>query len=103
MLAASGLGVPCSAVCRLHIACCCCQRQGWRALPPWPWHHCCRCHRCAWPCPADLPAGTAQLLRSVSLFSLVNALAEKLRGVFVPYYGLLLDACVGHLTGDWLK
>jgi hypothetical protein len=52
------------------------------------------------PRPADLPAGTAQLLRSVSLFSLVNALAEKLRGVFVPYYGLLLDACVAHLTGD---
>ncbi len=50
---------------------------------------------------ADLPVGTGQLLRSLSLFSLVNALAEKLRGVFVPYYGLLLDACVAHLSGKW--
>ena len=71
--------------------------------PPalWPGAHCpCRLRP---PCPADLPAGTAQLLRSVSLFSLVNALAEKLRGVFVPYYGLLLNACVAHLTGEWLN
>ncbi|PRW61623.1 hypothetical protein C2E21_0211 [Chlorella sorokiniana] len=47
---------------------------------------------------SDLPVGTGQLLRSLSLFSLVNALAEKLRGVFVPYYGLLLDVCVAHLS-----
>lgn len=55
------------------------------------------------PCPAPaagLPVGTGQLLRSVSLFSLVNALAEKLRGVFVPYYGLLLDVCMAHLSGE---
>lgn len=52
------------------------------------------------PCPpAALPLGTGQLLRSVALFTLVNALAEKLRGVFVPYYALLLDACVAHLSG----
>lgn len=51
---------------------------------------------------ADLPVGTGQLLRSLSLLSLVNALAEKLRGVFVPYFGLLLDVCVAHLSGEWL-
>lgn len=46
--------------------------------------------------------GTGQLLRSLSLLSLVNALAEKLRGVFVPYFGLLLDVCVAHLSGEWV-
>ncbi len=53
------------------------------------------------PTPADLPTATGQLLRSVALFTLVNALAEALRSVFVPYYGLLVDACVAHLSGGW--
>jgi len=48
---------------------------------------------------AELPTSTGQLLRSVALFSVVNALAEQLRSVFVPYFGLLLDACVAHLSG----
>ncbi|KAL4421861.1 hypothetical protein ABPG77_001343 [Micractinium sp. CCAP 211/92] len=47
---------------------------------------------------SDLPTATGQLLRSVALFTLVNALAEALRSVFVPYYGLLVDACVAHLS-----
>ncbi|KAL4423978.1 hypothetical protein ABPG75_001279 [Micractinium tetrahymenae] len=47
---------------------------------------------------SELPSGTGQLLRGVALFSLVNALAEALRSVFVPYYGLLVDACVAHLS-----
>ena len=46
-----------------------------------------------------MPVGTGQLLRSLALFSLVNALAERLRGVFTPYFSLLLDACVAHLSG----
>jgi len=50
---------------------------------------------------ADLPVGTGQLLRSLSLLSLVTALAEEVPGVFVPYDGLRREAGGEHLPGKW--
>ena len=37
--------------------------------------------------------------RQIVLFKVVSALAEQLRGVFVPYYKHLLDLSVAHLGG----
>lgn len=39
------------------------------------------------------------MLRGLGLFALVNALAERLRGVFVPYFRHLLDLCIAYLSG----
>lgn len=50
---------------------------------------------------ADL--ATAVLSRNVSLFAVINALAEGLRSVFVPYYRTLLDLCVAHLVPDGVQ
>jgi len=38
--------------------------------------------------------------RQIVLFKLVNALAEQLRGVFVPYYRHLLDLMLVNLGGS---
>ncbi|EFJ42549.1 hypothetical protein VOLCADRAFT_107183 [Volvox carteri f. nagariensis] len=37
--------------------------------------------------------------RMVAMFGVVNALADRLRSVLVPYYRYLLDLCVQHLGG----
>ncbi len=47
-----------------------------------------------------LCAGVAGPERQIVLFKLVNALAQQLRGVFVPYYRHLLTLMTSHLAGS---
>ncbi len=44
--------------------------------------------------------GQVSFARVYCFFRLVNALSEKLKSIFVPYYGYLLDTCVSYLSGQ---
>jgi U3 small nucleolar RNA-associated protein 10 len=38
--------------------------------------------------------------RQAAFFSVVHALTQRLRSVFVPYFRYVLDTAVGHLAGE---
>ena len=48
--------------------------------------------------PSDQLPGPSQQLRLLALFAAVNALAEQLRSVFIPYFKPLMDLCLESLS-----
>ncbi len=54
-----------------------------------------------WAANAPEDAGGSRAARGVALAAVVNALTERLRSVFVPYFRYLLDPFLAHLAGEW--
>lgn len=46
----------------------------------------------------SLCTGTSILDRQYVFFKVINAIAEGLRGIFVPYYKHILDSIISHLS-----
>lgn len=51
---------------------------------------------------AGLTEAAARAARGLALAAVANALAERLRSVFVPYFRYLLDPFLEQLTGGWV-